>query len=128
MREIAPTRPDPETLPFWQAARDGRLLLRRCRDCAQMHWFPRSICPFCWSDRTDWQPASGRGTIYSWTVLRRNATPHAVAYVELEEGPRMLTNIVECDLDTLAIGQDVRVVFVPTSDPDGPPVPMFRPG
>ena len=127
MRTIAPTRPDPDTQPFWDAARKGRFLLRICRDCDEAHWFPRSLCPFCWSARTEWVPGSGLGRIYSWTVLRRVAEPYAIGYVTLDEGPRMLTNIIDCDLEQLAIGQRVGVVFVPTSDSDGPPVPMFRP-
>lgn len=127
MRKIAPVTPDPETLPYWEAARRGEFLLRHCSDCDQVHWFARSICPFCWSSSTDWVTASGRGTVYSWTVMRRASRPYAVAYVELAEGPRMLTNIVDCDLDALAVGLPVQVVFCPTSDPDAPPIAMFRP-
>lgn len=126
MRKPISTNPDPESAPFWDAARRGELLLRHCRDCNQVHWFARSICPFCWSTDTDWTRASGQGHIYSWTVMRRSDHPYAIAYVELAEGPRMLTNIVECELDALAIGQMVEVVFMPTTDPDGPPVAIFR--
>ncbi|GGL80884.1 Zn-ribbon domain-containing OB-fold protein [Wenxinia marina] len=126
-RAIPPVRPDPESLPFWEAAREGRFLLRRCSACGQAHWFPRTLCPFCWSGDTAWEEASGLGTVYSWTVLRAGAVPNIVAYVELREGPRMLTDLVEVEPDAVAIGQLVEVVFRPTSDPDGPPVPMFRP-
>jgi uncharacterized OB-fold protein len=116
----------PDSAPFWEAAKESRLLIKRCRDCSQFHWYPRTICPHCGSDATEWVQASGRGTIYSVSVTRR-AGPHAyaIAYVFLEEGVTMMTNIIDCDLDTLRIGDAVAVAF---RDSDGgPPVPMFRP-
>ena len=80
----------------------------------------------CGSDKTEWRDGTGKGTIYTFTVMRRAKVPYALAYVEIEEGPRMITNIVDCDLDTLEIGQDVELVFKPTEDGE-PPVPCFRP-
>ena len=127
IKPISPPTPDAESEPFWDAARQGRFLLRQCNACGEVHWFPRTICPFCWSGETIWVAGTGRGTIYSWTVMRRAKTPYAVAYVELEEGPRMLTNIVDCDLESLSIGMAVELVFAATTDPLSPPVPMFRP-
>ena len=115
----------PETRPFWDAAEEGRLLVKRCAACGQAHHYPRSICPFCWSDRMEWMPVSGRGIIYSYSVMRRVPVPYAIAYVTLDEGVTMMTNIVDCDLDAIRIGQPVRVVFHPTDG--GPPVPMFTP-
>ena len=120
----APT-PNPETQPFWDAAAAGKFLLRRCRSCDRAHWYPRAVCPFCMGADTAWEPASGEGRIYSFSVMRRVPEPFAIAYVTLAEGPTMLTNIVGCDLDALAIGQPVRVVFTPTEG--GPPVPNFTP-
>jgi uncharacterized OB-fold protein len=120
----APT-PDPETQPFWDAASDGKFLLRRCRSCGRAHWYPRAVCPFCMSADTAWEAASGDGTIYSFSVMRRVPVPFAIAYVTLAEGPTMLTNIVGCDLDALHIGQAVRLAFTPTEG--GPPVPNFTP-
>jgi uncharacterized OB-fold protein len=116
---------NPETKPFWDAAAAGTLLLKRCEACGQPHYYPRAICPFCGSDRTTWLEASGRGTIYSYSVFRRAPVPFAIAYVTLEEGPTMMTNIVDGDLDAIRIGQRVRVRFTPTDG--GPPVPMFAP-
>jgi uncharacterized OB-fold protein len=124
-RKIPAPEPNPETRPFWDAAAQGRLLLKKCQACNQPHYYPRTICPFCGSDRTEWQPASGRGTIYSWSVMRRAETPYCIAYVTLEEGVTMMTNIVGADLDAIRIGQSVRVVFTPTEG--GPPVPTFTP-
>lgn len=115
----------PETRPFWDAAAQGRLLVKTCAACGERHYYPRSLCPFCGSDRTEWSPASGRGQIYSFSVMRRVPAPYAIAYVTLEEGVTVMTNIVDCDLDAIRIGQAVRVVFKPTEG--GPPVPMFTP-
>ena len=114
-----------ETQPFWDAAVEGRFILRKCTACGRTHWYPRAICPFCFSDKTQWQPASGKGRIYSFSVMRRASEPYAIAYVTLEEGPTMLTNIVNCDFDALQVGQNVMLVFRPSEG--GPPVPMFTP-
>ncbi|HXN43364.1 MAG TPA: Zn-ribbon domain-containing OB-fold protein, partial [Xanthobacteraceae bacterium] len=111
------------TQAFWEAAAQGRFLIRRCAACGKAHWYPRKTCPFCWSEETAWVEASGRGTIYSYSVMRRAAEPYVVAYVTLAEGPTMLTNLVDCDFDALAIGQAVRLKFSPSDD--GPPVPTF---
>ena len=124
-RKIPAPQPNPETKAFWEGAAQGRLLIKKCLACQQVHYYPRAICPFCGSDRTEWQQASGRGSIYSWSVMRRAEVPYAIAYVTLEEGVTMMTNIVDCDLDGIRIGQRVRVVFKPTEG--GPPVPAFTP-
>ena len=124
-RKIPAPQPNPETKAFWDGAAQGKLLLKKCQACGQVHYYPRAICPFCGSDRTEWQQASGRGSIYSWSVMRRADVPYAIAYVTLEEGVTMMTNIVDCDLDGIRIGQRVRVVFKPTEG--GPPVPAFTP-
>jgi uncharacterized OB-fold protein len=124
-RKIDAPQPVPETKTFWEATAAGRLLIKRCAACGESHYYPRSICPFCGSDRTEWRDASGRGTIYTYSVMRRAPVPYAIAYVTLEEGVSMMTNIVDCDLDAIRIGQTVRVVFKPSEG--GPPVPMFTP-
>jgi len=124
-RTIPAPEPNPETKPYWDAAAKGRLLLKKCTSCGQVHFYPRAICPLCFSDKTEWQEASGRGSIYSFSVMRRASVPYAIAYVTLAEGPTMMTNIVDCDLDGIRIGQAVKVVFKPSDG--GPPVPMFAP-
>ncbi len=124
-RKIPAPQATPETQPFWEAATTGTLLVKKCASCAQVHHYPRALCPFCFSQATQWLPASGRGTIYSYSVMRRVPVPYAIAYVTLEEGVTMMTNIVDCDLDSIRIGQRVKVVFKPTEG--GPPVPMFTP-
>lgn len=100
-----------ETRPFWQATLRGELLLGRCRACGQAHWYPRRICPHCGKAEVDWVPAAGGGTVYSFSVMRRAQVPYAIAYVTLDEGVTMLTNLVECDFDALAVGQRVRLVW-----------------
>ena len=113
-----------ETQAFWNAARDGRFVVPTCTACGKAHWYPRAVCPFC-GGSIAWRAASGQGTIYTYSVMRRAKEPYAIAYVTLAEGPTMMTNIVDCDFDALRIGQPVSVVFRETED--GPPVPMFKP-
>ena len=116
---------DAATAPFFAAAQRGVLRLRRCTACQKPHWYPRPVCPFCLGD-TAWEDASGLGTVYSVTVTRRaGPIPYALAYVALDEGVTMLTNIVDCDLDSVHIGQRVRVCFKPTDG--GGVVAMFTP-
>ena len=124
-RALAAPIIDPATEPYFTAAGQGVLRLRRCTACTQVHWYPRPVCPFCQGD-TAWEDAAGTGTIYSLSVTRRaGPVPYALAYVTLDEGVTMLTNIVDADLDTLSIGQRVRVCFKPAEG--GAMVPMFTP-
>jgi len=124
-RTLTAPPPNPETERFWRAAEDGKLLIGRCLDTGKAFYYPRALSPFTLSDRVEWIAASGRATIYTFSYMPRAPEPFAIAYVELEEGPLMLTNIVDCDSDALAIGLPVRLVFKPTAD--GPPIPMFTP-
>ena len=125
-RKIPAPFVNPENKPFWDAAAQGRLAIKRCNDCKQPHYYPRALCPFCFSEDTEWLDAKGTGEIYSYSVMRRGVpVPYALAYVTLDEGPTMLTNIVDCDLDALAVGQRVKLVFKPSED--GSLVPMFAP-
>lgn len=116
----------PETEAFWNAAKEGRFVVPHCGGCGKSHWYPRAICPHCGSDDVSLTEASGKGTIYTYSVMRRAPVPYCIAYVTLEEGPSMLTNIVDGDLDSIHVGQAVTVVFKPTEE-DGPPLPMFTP-
>ena len=126
-RKIRDPAMNPGDEPYFTAAGEGKLMLKKCKDCGKVHHYPRAICPFCFSAETLWEQAAGTGSIYSVSVMRRGAdAPYALAYVTLDEGPSMLTNIVDCDFDALSIGQRVRVRFMPTDG--GPPVPMFTTG
>jgi uncharacterized protein len=116
---------NPETKPFFDAAAQSKFLIPLCGACGKSHWYPRGICPHCFSQNLSWKEASGKGKIYSLSVMKRAEVPYCIAYVTLDEGPTMMTNIVDCDLDVVKIGQPVRVKFVPTEG--GPPMPMFTP-
>lgn len=125
-RKIVAPVPNGENQRYFDAAAEGRLLLKRCAACGEFHFYPRAICPLCFSDRTEWQPACGRATIYTYSVMQRGVpVPYVIAYVTLAEGVTMLTNIVDCDFAAVRIGQAVRVVFKPSEG--GPLVPMFTP-
>ena len=122
---------NPETKEFWDATTAGRLLLKRCLDCGSVIWYPRAFCPDCASMRTEWFESAGRGRVYSYTLNHRGqgayqgAEPYVLAYVELDEGPRMMTNIVGAEADDLAVGLPVEVVFHDTGE--GNALPRFRP-
>jgi len=124
-RKLPAPEANPETVAFWKAASAGRLTLRKCTSCARVNWYPRVICPFCFGDASEWVDATGHGTIYTFSVMHRAEVPYAIAYVTLEEGVSMMTNIVDCDLDAIRIGQKVKLVFKPSEG--GAPLPMFTP-
>ncbi|MCX5074045.1 OB-fold domain-containing protein [Streptomyces sp. NBC_00513] len=94
---------DDFTRPYWDAAAQGRLLLRRCADCGRAHHYPREFCPYCWAgeERVTWEQAGGRAVLYTWSVIHRNdlppfgeRVPYVAAVVDLEEGPRLMTELV----------------------------------
>ncbi len=130
-RTDLPTIED-DTRPFWDAAREQRFLVKRCGACGAVHHYPRQFCPSCWSDDVAWLDASGRATLYTWSVVYANdlppfpeRLPYVAAVVDLEEGPRVMTNIVDCDPAELRIGMDLVVDFLSLTDDITAPV--FRP-
>ncbi|WP_434098941.1 Zn-ribbon domain-containing OB-fold protein [Streptomyces xantholiticus] len=123
---------DDFTRPYWEAAAAGELLIRRCADCRKPHHYPRDFCPHCWSEDVAWERASGRATLYTWSVVHRNdlpphrdRVPYTAALVELAEGPRMMTEVVDCPPERLAVGMELTAVF--RAEGDGVTVPVFRP-
>jgi uncharacterized OB-fold protein len=109
---------DAFTRPYWDAAAGGRLLLRRCGACGRAHHYPREFCPHCWSEAVTWERASGRATLYTWSVVHRNdlppfgtRTPYVAAVVDLEEGPRMMTEVVDRGEEELRAGMALEVAF-----------------
>jgi uncharacterized protein len=114
-----------ETAAYWEACNERRLLLRRCRATGKPYHPPRTMSPFSGTTDTEWIESSGQGVIYSFSVMTRKGTPHCIAYVTLQEGPTMLSALVDCDPNMLSIGQPVRTVFVASAD--GQFVPMFTP-
>jgi uncharacterized OB-fold protein len=124
--------PDAATAPYWSAAREERLVMPHCLDCGHYHFYPRTLCPQCSSPRLEWAPCSGRGEVYSFTVVHRapspafaSAVPYVVGAVKLQEGPHLMTNIVHCAPDAVRIGMPVRVVFEKVSDEIT--LPVFEP-
>lgn len=118
---------DAFTRAYWDAAAEGRLLIRRCAACARAHHYPREFCPYCWSEDVTWERASGRAALHTWSVVHRNdlppfaeRTPYVAAVVDLAEGPRMMTEVVECAQDRLRVGMALEAAFR-----EG--VPVFRP-
>ncbi|MFI1409780.1 Zn-ribbon domain-containing OB-fold protein [Streptomyces sp. NPDC020707] len=120
--------------PYWDAAADGRLLLRRCGACGRAHHYPREFCPHCWSEDVTWERASGRATLYTWSVVHRNdlppfgaRTPYVAAVVDLDEGPRMMTEVVECGEGDLRVGMALQVAFREGEAEGAAGAPVFRP-
>ena len=125
-----------EAKAFWDAAAQQKLVMQRCQDCRAWVWTPRPTCNECGSDRLAWTPMSGRGEVYSFTVIRQIAgraaskafepeVPYVVAWVDLDEGPRMITNIVGCSVDDVKLGMKVAVYFEQASPEIW--LPKFKP-
>jgi uncharacterized OB-fold protein len=121
-----------EATPHWRAAREGRLVMPFCAGCGRLDWPPADQCPRC-GGALIWRDCSGHGTIVTFSIVRRpvqpewkDEVPYVVAFVALDEGPRLLSNIVDCDPETVAIGQRVTCAFVETTDPELG-LPVFRP-
>jgi uncharacterized protein len=124
--------PDDDTQPWWDAAREERLLVKRCGSCLRAHFYPRPFCPHCWSEDVTWEQASGAATLYTWSVVHSNdlppfpaKVPYVAAVVDLDEGPRMMTNVVDCDPADLRVGMALRVVF--RAETDAVVLPCFTP-
>jgi len=128
---------DWESRAYWEGAGRGELVLQRCRACGVVQHRPRGFCVSCLEGEIEHFVASGRGEVYTYSIVHqnqmpkfRNALPYVVAYVQLEEGPQLLTNLVGCDPETISIGMPVRVDFVATPDKQGGDrlgVPRFVP-
>lgn len=123
-RKIPAPMVNPETEPFWEAAKQGKFLLPHCVDTGKAFWYPRQVSPFTLG-KVEWKESKGTGTIYSVSVMKRAPEIYAIAYVTLDEGCTMMTNIVDCDFDKVAIGDRVQVTWKPAED--GTPYPQFKP-
>ena len=123
---------DDDSAPFWDAARQGRLVLQQCNSCDEFQHYPRSLCIACRGDDLEFVDASGKGVIHSFTIVHRSpnpeqfTAPYVVALIRLEEGPIMMSNVVGADLDDIACEQPVSVDWR-TLD-DGNRLPIFVPG
>jgi uncharacterized protein len=119
-----------DSKPYWDAAREHRLVIRKCKACSALHFMPRHLCPVCWSDDLEWVQSKGTGHIHSFTVIHRAAvaafavqTPYVVALIDLDEGPRMISNILGEDARDVQIGDRVKVTFEDRGD--GAWIPQF---
>lgn len=128
MRSMSPTiGPDPA--PFWRYAESGELRMQACATCGHLRWPPSPICPECWSMEVVWKRLSGFGRVQSWIVYQRQyldqfPTPHLVALVELDEGPRMETSMPQLELMNIYRGMPVAVTFEQHDDVS---MPYFAP-
>lgn len=135
MDQTAPARPRPDARGagkhYWSAAREGRLDLPLCSGCGKLHWYPRVHCPHCGSPDLAWVAASGKGTIHTFTVVRQSGDPYfktklpyVLAMIDLDEGVRMMSNIVDCEPASVRVGAPVRLVFEEAGQ--ACEVPLFR--
>jgi hypothetical protein len=135
LRETLPLRalpaPDNASRHYWQCAAQGRLVIQRCTSCGIHQFYPRALCVTC-AGETEWIDASGRGTLHTYTIIRQNRSPafaalspYAVGIVELDEGVRMMSNIVECEIDELEVGMALEVLLLKAADDVG--LPFWRP-
>ena len=123
--------PDNVSRHYWSAAARGELVIQRCRSCGKYQFYPRSLCLSC-AGEPEWVQATGRGTLHTYTIIRQNRTPpfaglvpYAVAIVELEEGVRMMSNVIDCPVEELYIGMPLEVVLVAVDEAIG--LPFWRP-
>jgi uncharacterized OB-fold protein len=140
MAEVDVRKPVPaittEAKYFWDAAAQQKLVMQRCKDCHAWVWTPRPSCNECGSEKIEWTPMSGKGEVYSFTVIRqiagraasqafKNDIPYVVAWVDLNEGPRLITNIIGCPVEDVKLGMKVAVVFEQASKDVW--LPKFKP-
>jgi uncharacterized protein len=118
-----------ESRPYWEAAKQGKLLIKKCNACGEVHHYPRPFCPSCWSEDVEWLEVSGRGTVYTYSIVFRNDLPpfnewgtYVPAVVQLEEGPRLMTNIVGVAKEDLRVDMAVQVSFRDLTDEWAAPI------
>jgi uncharacterized protein len=121
-----------DTREFWDGLRDGKLLLRRCTACRAVHYYPRPFCPSCWSADVEWVEAGGGGHVYTYSMVHRNdlppfqqQVPYLAAIVELDEGPRIMSRLVDVEGDAVDIGLPVQADFTALTDDIS--IVVFRP-
>lgn len=127
---------DQESAPFWEGCKRQELLVQRCNSCQTFYFYPRAVCPSCWSTDVEWTRSAGKGQVYTYSVVRRatppagpvfaTKVPYVVAIVELDDTKtRMVTNIVGCDPNSVTIGMPVEVTFEDVGE--GAMIPLFKP-
>jgi len=111
-------RPTPETAAYWEGCRQGKLMIQRCGSCGHYQFYPRLVCTSCMSTPVEWAQASGRGKVVSFTIVRQAISqayaaevPYVIALIQLDEGPTMMSNVIDCDPEQVKIGMPVEVTF-----------------
>lgn len=119
-----------DSAPYWDAAKEGRLVFKECKSCGRKHFPPRYLCPTCWSEDLKWVRHSGGGAVHSFTIVHRAPTkwhaakvPYVLAAVDMDDAPRLIANVVGSGALTVKIGDRVEVCF---EDRDGTFMPQFR--
>lgn len=132
---VIPAKPQPKITPgaahYWDCATRERFVIPKCKDCDAVFFYPRVWCPFCFSQNLDWHQASGNGKVYSFSIVHqapfpayKNDVPYVLAVIELEEGPRMMANVLHCDPYSVVVDMPVRVTFESRGDMK---IPQFQP-
>jgi uncharacterized OB-fold protein len=123
--------PDGDSKTYWEGCSEGKLLIQHCLDCEKHIFYPRAVCPHCMSDCLEWIESSGKGKVYSYTISRRGAgsafaddAPYVVALIDLDEGVRMMSNIIHINVEDVRCDMPVEVVF---QDQEGMEIPKFQP-
>ena len=113
----------PETKPFWDACRENKFVIQHCDECGKFQTYYRAFCCHCWGSSMTDVTATGEGTVWGTTVTYRNSTPgwedaipYVMAIIELSEGVKVVTNIINCDPESVEVGMPVKVTFVPVTD------------
>lgn len=124
--------PNQESKLFWEGCRQHRLILQKCKKCETLIFYPRSFCPECMSDELDWIDVSGKGTIYSFTIVYRpplpvfaEKGPYVLALIDLAEGPRMMSNVINISPSEVKVGMKVRCIFEDVNESIS--LPLFEP-
>ena len=125
-------RPSPETAVYWNACRNHQLMIQKCNACGNYQFYPRIMCTQCMSKDVEWLESSGQGEVISFTIVRRavskayaDEAPYVVALIKLTEGPTLMSNVVECDVESVKIEMPVEVLFEDWSEEIS--IPKFRP-
>ena len=120
-----------DTSPFWDAAKEEKLVIQYCKDSGKYQWFPKPVSMYTGKRNLEWREVSGKGTLYSWTVTHspwpghEDRVPYICAYVDLDEGPRMLCNLYNCGQENLKIGMPVKLLWEKLEN--GMNYPAFEP-
>ena len=124
--------PNEDSYPYWNATNNNQLLLQHCKSCGRYRFPPQHLCPNCWSEDVEWLPVSGKGEVYTFAIARqairpdwRDKVPYVVALVQLDEGPKIFSNVIDCAPENVEIGMKVAVTFEHVTEEMA--LPKFRP-